>query len=168
MCFPNVIINVYSWILNIFTVEFCLCWWLNLLVWLVVPSQISRPCFKWLWSVDLWPYVLTEFGSFVITLLSVTTNSDTVNYWLHCIMISCLFKTCLKREELFHAFLRRPQREELLHALLCLLIMGIWKLFFRNTKIKLYKIAMENKIWWCKYNCVCHGNIFFIFQISLT
>jgi hypothetical protein len=37
---------VYSWILNIFTVEFCLCWWLSLLVWLVVPSQTSLPCFK--------------------------------------------------------------------------------------------------------------------------
>jgi hypothetical protein len=39
-----------------------------------------------------------------------------------------------------------------LHALLWLLIMGIWKLFFRNTKIKLYKIAMENKIKNTKYD----------------
>jgi hypothetical protein len=29
-------------------------------------------------------------------------------------MIFCLSKTCLRREELFHAFLRRPQRGQLL------------------------------------------------------
>jgi hypothetical protein len=32
-------------------------------------------------------------------ILPVSTNSDTVNYWLHCKMISCLFKTCLRKEK---------------------------------------------------------------------
>ena len=116
LCFPNVIINVYSWILNIFTVEFCLCWWLNLLVWLVVPSQTSFPCFKWWYGQLICDPMFSQ--SSVILLLPYCNNElwyckfGCIVEWFLAFLrlvkkggiIACLFKTSTKGE-LLHALL---------------------------------------------------------------